>query len=359
MLYTNITTAYVLNELVQRTLLYLIAVPCFIILPIGVLNWFLLAYSSRYWKQVRNKATHVNDANYKTATVNYVKFGLSSLIILSEVFLILSQILIHALLEFQSHVIEYYHIEGHHAKLMSYRYYEGITLILLIIPISLFNMLCAYLVQVVSNSNIDFHILHRECKRTFWLCILTMALTTVGNTLVALVGVIVTDIIHICYCWIVYKQLKKLYAALKSKCLDYLYEPKKRKIFSSQVKTFKWSALFVGIFAGAFIISNAVLTAYESIFKIVVYFLIPDSHISSSEYTHFHSVYKIGYSILAIIERISFANWGFISTLLNCILLFSFIRKALRYRQLMSKPFHIKLIHSDNGNRLVYKRVNY
>ena len=359
LLRSNFTAGSIINNEVHRVLIYLIAIPGFIGITIGILNCILLAYSSRYWKQLRNKAGNVNDANYKTATVNYVKFGLSSLIIFLEIIMFLFQALIQFLNHVPGKVIEYYHIEINVYYTLRNQFYESITLVLAIVPLSLFNMLCLFLIEVTANSNVNFSILHRECKRTFWVCIILIGLSAVGDTLVNSTGVIVTDIIQIYLCWLIYKRMRKLYITLKSKCLDYLYEPKEYKYFRSQAINFKWSSLIVGIFGGGLIISNVLLTMYESIFRNVLYFVVLRSHISPAMDAQIHSAYLIGYSIFGLIERISLANWVFLSTLLNFILLFTFIQKAFRYRQFMSKPFHIKLMHGDTNQQLRYKRVYY
>ena len=356
---SNLTVSIIVDKEVGKVLYYLIAIPTFIGIPIGFLNCILLAYSSRYWKQVRNKAEYVNDANYKTATVNYVKFGLSSLIIFLEIILFLFEALIKVMNEIPKTVTDYYHIERDFYFKLRDQFSEPIILVLAIVPLSLFCMLCLFLIKVIANSNIDFSILRRECMRTFWVCIVTIALSTVGNALINRTGVIVTDIVQIYFCWLIYKRMKKLYITLKSKCLDYLYEPKKYRYFRSQVTNYKWSSLIVGIFGGGLIISNAILTMYESVFKNVIYFLIPQSHISPAMSTQINSAFFIGYSIFGIIERISLMNWTIVSTLLNVFLLFTFIRKAYKYRQLVSKPFHIKLMHGDTNQRLIYKRVYY
>ena len=351
MLSVNITIEYLANESFEKILVYLIAIPSCIGFPIGVVNCILLAYTSIYWKQVRNKAINENDVKYKTATVNYVKYGLSSLIIFFE--------LVSLFIQFLNQVcqkvctMKYSHINIPLYDVIQYQLSPGFSFVFFTVVISLFNMLCLFSVQVVSNSNIDFHILHRECKRTFWLCILIVTLTTIDNNFIEQVGKIVTSIIQIYFSWSIYKQLRKLYTALKSKCLDYFYEPKKRKIFTSQVMTFKWSSLVVGIFGGGMIVSNAVLTVQRCTFGYVIFNLIPP------DYSQVIYGYTIGITIIRIIERISVVNWAIVSTLLHCILLFTFIQKALKYRQLVSKPFHIKLMPRDYGQRLVYKRVNY
>ena len=356
---SNLTVSSIIDKEVDRVLIYLIAVPGFIGITIGLLNCILLAYSSRYWKQRRNKAGNVNDANYKTATVNYVKFGLSSLIIFLEIIIFLFQALIEVINFVSEKVSEYDHIESNVYSILRVQFHEPITLVLAIVPLSLFNMLCLFLIEVTANSNVNFSILHRECKRTFWVCIFTIGLSVVGDALVNRIGVIVIDIIQIYLCWLIYKRMRKLYITLKSKCLDYLYEPKEYKYFRSQATNFKWSSLIVGIFGGGLIISNALLTMYESIFRNILYFVVLRSHISPAMDAQIHSAYLIGYSIFGLFQRISLANWAFVSTLLNFILLFTFIQKAFRYRQFMSKPFHIKLMHGDTNRQLRYKRVYY
>ena len=356
---SNSTTGYIIDKEVDRVLLCLIGIPGFIGITIGFFNCIFLAYSSRYWKQARNKAGSVNDANYKTATVNYVKFGLSSLILFLEISLFLFQILIGVINPVPGNVIEYYHMENNVYIILREPFSESITLVLAIVILSLFNMLCLFLIKVIANSDVDFSILRRECKRTFWVCIILIGLSAVGDALVNSIGVIVTDIIQIYLCCMIYKRMRRLYITLRSKCLESLYEPKKYKYFCSQVTNFKRSSLIVGIFGGGLVISNVILTVYESIFKYVLYLLVLQSHTSPAMYTQIHSAYLIGHSILGLFERISLANWAFVSTLLNFILLFIFIKKAIRYRQFMSKPFHIKLMHGDTHQPLLYKRVYY
>ena len=350
MLDYNITSG-ILKEMFDKIFFYMIVIPGFIGFPTSVLNCILLAYTSIYWKQARNKAIHENDVKYKTATVNYVKYGLSSLIIFFELVLTFDQFLGEVFKK--ACATQYCHLNYQIYNVIENQLINSSGYAFLTVVMSLFNMLCLFLVQVISNSNIDFHLLHRELKRTFWLCIFIVAFTTIGNDLVNNVGIVITSIIQIYFSWSIYKQLRKLYTALKSKCLDYFYEPKKRKIFTSQVMTFKWSSLVVGIFGGGMIVSNAVLTVQRCTFGYVIFNLIPP------DYSQVIYGYTIGITIIRIIERISVVNWAIVSTLLHCILLFTFIQKALKYRQLVSKPFHIKLMPRDYGQRLVYKRVNY
>ena len=111
----------------------------------------------------------------RVSTVNYVKFGLSSLTIFLEIILFLFEVLIKAIDEILKNVTDYYHIERDFYFKLRDQFSEQIILVLAIVPLSLICMLCLFLIKVIANSNIDFSILRRECMRTFWVCIVTIA----------------------------------------------------------------------------------------------------------------------------------------------------------------------------------------
>ncbi|KAI6657192.1 hypothetical protein LOD99_15978 [Oopsacas minuta] len=353
----NITD--VIQTKFEQVVVYCITIPSMIGVIIGSINVVHLIRLSRYWYRMRNKTEHTNDGNYKTATVNYVKFGLSSLVLFSEI-LIVSLIAVGDGL----HHISCGFSQEYEIQCMLTDFVDQIVdtflLVWLIIPLSVVNMLSLFMIEVIGHSNVDTGILRRESMRTFWLCVCLFSLSGIEIDVVNSIGVIVTKLIIIYICWIVYKSMKKLFIALKSKCLDYTYELENLAYFRSQVKHYKWSSLIVGLSGGGFFVSNAILKIHESIFE--VYILIKSQQSFFSLVLHKElvsmQIYETVHTGLVIIERIFFVNWALVSTLLNCFLLIIFILQALWYRRSMSKPFHIKLVDSGNGYS-VYKKVNY
>ena len=332
----------------------LIIIPYSAGIPVALVNFFILASLSSHWKQMRNKAENINDANYKKATVNYVKFALTSLALLMEILLVLTLALSQVIEHVPYHIFEYYSLQFKEGS----TYIDGILNTLTIagtmLPLFVVNMLTNFFIQVIAESNVDFGVLHREGWISFWVCIIVVAFCTFGNEAVRQIGTFMTGAINISLCFIFYKRTKKLYITLKSKCLDYMYEPKKLEFFRSQAANYKWSSLVAGISLGGFMISDAVLTMYESMFKLIIYGL----KISHMEPAQFDTYYEIIHYTIQIIEEIMLINWSFVSTLLNYLLLILFLRKAILHRRFMSKPIHYKMMQEENG-RIVYKRVSY
>ena len=342
------TTIYYLHHEIDLFLLYPIAIIYSTCIPILLINAVSLFYSSRYWNKARNTAG--NDSTFKTATVNYVNLGLSSLMLFLELVLVLTRALYKALVFFPCHHLELLdQQECKVARQILEPFYNVGTLLLISIGI----MLCLFMNEVITNSKIDFEILHQQARRTFWLCVFTFALCAVGNELIGHIGVVVTDIIQIYLCWIFYKRMRNLYMNLKSKCLDYIYEPKKYRYFRSQAVSFKWCSLLAMPAIEIFIISTAILQIYTS-----VYFLIYQKNIHHVIHTNNWSLWMAGLLTLGTIERISFLHWTLVTTLANYYLLFISVRKALKYRKLISKPIHYKLVQIEFGS-YKYRRVSY
>ena len=341
----------------EEIIVYFITIPTLIGIIIATINALILARSSRYWYKMRNKAEYINDANYKTATMNCVKYGLSSLVLISEVVivtLLAAGDLLHHLkcnipYQIQCSIEAFIHQIVNSAIISS-----------LIIPLSLVNMLSLFLVKVVADSKVDVGLLRREAWITFWLKIIVFSICTIGMDIVSTFGVILAKTIHLYLCWVVYKSMKKLFITLKSRCLDYTFEPKKLEYHRRQVRHYKWSSLIVGVSCGGFILSNALLRIHESIGELYLLIYYRQSYFSNEMFNELSDTpfYELVHYLLVLIERLFFVNWGFISMFLNLILFITFVRQALWYRRAMSVPFHVKMMGRENG-RIQYKRVSY
>ena len=244
------TTGEIYNKF-EDIVVYFITIPTLIGMITATINALILARSSRYWYQVRNKAEFINDANYKTATMNCVKYGLCTLILVSEVViatLLAAGDLLHHLScdndhEYQIQCV----IEAFIHQVVNSAVMSSLT-----IPLSLANMLSLFLVKVVADSKVDTEILRREVWITFWLSIIAFSICTTGMDIVNMFGVIIVKIIHLYLCWVVYKSMKKLFVTLKSRCFDYTFEPKKLEYHRRQVRHYKWSSLIVGVWISRF-----------------------------------------------------------------------------------------------------------
>ena len=342
-----------IHDKIETVFEYLIVIPYTAGTPVILINFFILAFASKYWKQMRNKAENVNDANYKTATVNYVKYGLSSIILLIEIMLIISLGSSQAIEHLPCHILEYYLHECHFVSVYN-KMVNTLTFVGLLLPLLVINMLSIFLIQVIAYSKVDFDVLRREGWIAFWVCIIAIALSGIGNHLISDIGTLMVSIFHIPLIYIFYKRSRKLYFSLISKCSDYAYEPKKLKYFRSQVANYKWSTIIVGISFGQYIVSNTILTIYVSIYKLIFTDLGISRLLSSQQHTYYEIIH---YKLLDLTE-ISLISWAFVSTLLNYVLLIMFVRKAILYRRFMSKPIHYKMMFSKNG-RIAYKRVPY
>ena len=319
-----------------------------------VVNIIWLVCKSNYWSKMRNKSEYINDADRKTATTNYIKYALCTFVLFTEIMLVFLNAISQILTITTCSVTNYYPVMCP----MFHRLIDSFVLIWLILPISTVNMLCLFLIEVIVNSKVDIDILRREIWKTFWLCIFAFAIseTAFEMTFFTNIGNIITSVIEIYLCQKLYQIVKKLFIALKSKCIDYTFELKKFKHFRSQVRHFKWSSLVIGISFSTFIISNAVLRILESIDSILFDFIRP--YLSESTYQSFTFIPRFGEKALTVIERISILNLALVYVAFNCILFITIMRQVLRYRRFMSRPFHIKLVDIRDGH-IVYKRVPY
>ena len=340
-----------IHDKVESVIDFLIIIPYSVGVPLALVNFLILAYSSGYWKQMRNKAENINDANYKKATMNYVKFGLASLVLLMEILIVLLLALSVVIDSIPCNISEYY-LKCNLGLLDDLL--VPLIIVSTMLPVFVSNMLCLYLTQVIAKSNVEFGVLYREGWITFWVCITTFVLRAFGIELVKDIGAILTGAINILLFYILCKRVRKLYLCLKSKSLDYLYEPKRLKYFRSQATNFKWSSLIIGISLGPFMILTAILTMYEGIFKLISKGL----GFTNMMPTQFNTYLEIIHYTLQEIADIALINWALISTLLNSILLLTYIRKLILYRRFMSKPVHYKMMYSEDC-RIVYKRVSY
>ena len=279
----------------------------FIVIPPAVVNIIWLVYKSIYWSKMRNKSEFINDANQKTATANYVKYALCSFVLITEVMFVFLNAISQILEVTPCLVTNYYPVKCS----MLHRLIDSFLLIWLILPISTVNILCKFLIELLVNSNVDIDIIRREIWKTFWLCILAFAIseTALELTLFNNTGIIITCVIQLYLCQELYKNVKKLLIALKSKCIDYTFERKKLKYFRSQVRHFKWSSLVIEISFSVFITSNAVLRILESIDSIFFDFIQP--YLSESIYQSFTFIPRFWEFAFTVIERISILNWAF------------------------------------------------
>ena len=115
---------------------------------------------------MRNKAENINDANYKKATMNYVKFGLASLVLLMEILIVLLLALSVVIDSIPCNISEYYLLKCNLGLLDDLLVPLIIVSTMLTVFVS--NMLCLYLTQVIVKSNVEFGVLYREGWITFW-----------------------------------------------------------------------------------------------------------------------------------------------------------------------------------------------
>lgn len=352
------TTDKIYNKF-EDIIVYFITIPTLIGMILATTNALILARYSRYWYQMRNKAEYINDANHKTATMNCVKYGLCTVVLVSEV--VIDSLL--AAGDFLHHlpcdIAHQYQIECGIESFI-HQLVNSAIISSLIIPLSVVSMLSLFMVKVIANSEVDTGLLRREAWLTFWLSIIAFTICSIGLDTVTSFGVIFAKIIHLYLCWVVYKGMKKLFITLKSRCLDYTFEPDKFEFHRRQVRHYKWSSLIVGISCGGFVVSNSVLRIHESIGQLYLLMYYRQSYFSlemSAKLSDTPS-YELVHYVLVLIERLFFVNWGFISMGLNLVLLITFVRQALWYRRAMSVPFHVKMMGRENG-RIMYKRVAY
>ncbi|KAI6655587.1 hypothetical protein LOD99_2086 [Oopsacas minuta] len=322
--------------------------------PVAFLNLTILAYSSRYWYQVRKKAEY-NDANYKKATVNIVKFGLSSLALFFEMALVL-------ILAFDKGVCRILYSFQYKPEGIINNFVTSSVLVGELTPILIINMLCLFLIDVLMHSRVDVGIIYYESWKIFWLCLITFALCTVasGIDIMNRFGFLITGIIQIYSLIVTSKHLKILYRVLKSKCIEYMYDPNKSRYFKAQMKNYKYSSLVVGISFCGFLISNAIIIIYESASRIVILLAYKQWYLSSEVEMYFggESTSEFFHELLGMVERVLFINWALISTLFNYLIFIIFIQKAISYRRFLTKPHHVKMVDIMNGHP-IYKRVSY
>ena len=206
------------------------------------------------------------------------------------------------------------------------------------------------------------NLLSFEAWKIFWLYLTVFTLSIIGNGigLIRNIGLFIMTIAQIYVCWILCRRLKLLYESLKSKCLDYTFEPTNLVFFRTQVKRFKWGILIFAVPAIAYLVSNAILMMYESVSKVMILVIHQQWYITDELQSHFkgNSLYEFIHLLIGQVEEAFLLYWSLISCLSNYLLLFLFIRKAYRYRRFLAKPIHVKLVDIQNC-RLIYKRVYY
>ena len=74
-----------IQQSLRLILTYPIVISYALCVPAACFNSVILGNTARYWYQGRKKCEDINGANYKTATVNVVKFSLSSLVLLLKI----------------------------------------------------------------------------------------------------------------------------------------------------------------------------------------------------------------------------------------------------------------------------------
>ena len=324
--------------------------------PPACFNFLILMNSSRYWYKVRKNCEYINSANYKTATVNVVKFGLSCLVLFIEMGLVTLFALNYAINSIIC--VKQQCISG------SFIYHIMFSFIWVgeLLPFSILNMLCLFMIEVLKTSEVKVSLLSFESWKIFWLHLTMFILCTIGtgNELIANIGVFIMTIFQIYICWITCRRWKLLYQTLKSKCLDYTFEPKNYSFFRAQVKRVKWSFFIIAVPSTAYLTSSAILIMYESISKVIILVTSQQWYISNEMHARIYgnSLYEFIHLLIGQVEQILLLYWALISSLLNYFLLFIFLLKAYRYRRFLAKPIHVKLIDVRNG-RAIYKRVNY
>ena len=324
--------------------------------PPACFNFVILMYLSRYWYQVRKKCEDINSANYKTATVNVVKFGLSSLVLFIEMGLVALYALNYAIGS-----IICVKLECIYGSFTSHIMFSFIWVGQLL-PFSILNMFCLFMIEVLKTSEVKVNLLSSESWKIFWLHLTMFILCTIssGIDLIANIGVFIMTIIQIYVCWISCRKWKLLFETLKSKCLDYTFEPKKFSFFRAQVKRVKWSFFMIAVPATAYLTSNAILIMYESISKEIILVTYRQWYFSNEMQAciYGNSLYEFIHLLISQVEKTLLLYWALISSLLNYFLFFLFLLKAYRYRRFLAKPIHVKLVDIHNG-RTIYKRVNY
>ena len=335
---------------------YPIVISYVLCLPAACFNSVILGNTARYWYQVRRKCEDINGASYKTATVNVVKFALSSLVLLFESTAAVLYALKYAL----------GNIVCIKSQCLDNSFISHIILSLIwvgeMLPLSILSMLCLFMINVLRNSEVKTNLLSFEVWKIFWLYLTVFTLCTIGSgiDLITNIGVFIMTVAQIYVCWISCRRWKLLYETLKSKCLDYTFEPTNLAFFRTQVRRLKWGFLIMAVPAIGYLVANAILIMYESLSKVTILVIYQQWCITDELHSYFNgnSVYEFIHELIGQVEKAFLLYWSLISCLSNYLLLFLIARKAYRYRRFLAKPFHIKLVDIQNG-RSVYERVYY
>ena len=333
---------------------YLIVIPYVLCVPAACFNFVMLGNLSRYWYQIRKKCEDINDASYKTATVNVIKFWLSSLVLLLEMI----SVALYALNFALGHIIGN---SSMYRPFISHIIFSFIG-VGEVLPLSTLNILCLFMIRVLKNSEVKVNLLGFGVRKFFWLYLTLFTLCTFGCEieLIRNIGIFIMTIGQIYVCWISCRIWKLLYETLKYKSLDYTFEPRKLAFFRAQVKRFKWGFLIIAVPAIGYLVSNAILLMYESISTIII--LIAHQQWNKTDeiqsYFNENSLYELIHLLIGQVERVLLCYWALISCLSNYLLFVMFLRKAYRYRRFLSKPIHVKLVDIQNG-RMIYKRVDF
>ena len=343
-----------IQESLGSVFTYLIVIPYVLCVPAACFNIVMLGNLSRYWYQIRKKCEDINDASYKTATVNVVKFGLSSLVLLSEMILVALYALKYAL----GYIIGNYIMYNSFISQIIFSFI-GVGEVL---PLSILNILCLFMIRVLKNSEVKINLLSFEVWKIFWLYLTLFTLCTFGCEidLMKNIGIFIMTIGQIYVCWISCRIWKLLYETLKSKSLDYTFEPRKLAFFRAQVKRFKWGFLITAAPAIGYLVSNAILLMYESISTIIILITHQQWYKTDEIQSYFNgnTLYELIHLLIGQVEKVFFCYWALISCLSNYLLFVLFLHKAYRYRRFLSKPIHVKLVDIQNG-RMIYKRVDF
>ena len=349
------TSAYIQH--LDLVIIWCAVIPFFIEIIITTINALLLARKCNYWYRMRTKAEYINDDNYRTATVNYIKYGLCSLMLILEVVLFLS-----ITVDDIGSTFECQHPDRVYCSLLItlqdlLHSYNSVSLIVLL---SIFHMLSIFLINAIADSKIDTGILYRESWKTFWLCIAGFSLCGSGISTISNIGFIMTSVVHLYLLRKIIQRARKLFKTLRSRCMEYTHDARKFRYYRAQVRHYKWSSVIVCGSLGFSVVSIALWTIYSNTCK--VFYSITSFQLGYPDTLYSELQAILGYIIitelLSTLQRISLVTWLLVSMLLNCILLITFIRQAFLYRRSMSIPFHVKLIDSDD-RRITYEIVTY
>ena len=163
---------------------------------------------------MRTKAEHINDNNHRTATVNFIKFGLCSLMLIVEVvlFLAITVDVIGSTFGCRYPDLVYCSLQLTLQDLL--HSYSHISLMVLL---SLFHMLSIFLINAIADSKIDTSILRRESWKTFWFCIAGFSLCGSGISTISNIGFIMISLVHLYLLVKIFQKMRKLFKTLRSK----------------------------------------------------------------------------------------------------------------------------------------------